>query len=83
MHTLKVFVVAFALLAACVAIGGYRGSMRTGALAFIPLWLAGAALNMWIGVNRAGYTYAEEFPIFLTVFAIPAVMAAIFAWRVG
>ena len=43
-----------------------------GRLVKRPLWLAGAGINMWIGVNRAGYTYAQEFPIFLMVFAIPA-----------
>lgn len=83
MHTIKVLTGAFALLAVFLAIGGYLGSLRNGALAFIPVWLAGAALNMWIGVNRAGYTYAQEFPIFLAVFAIPAAAAAVLAWRAG
>lgn len=83
MHTIKILAGAFALLAVCVAIGGYMRSLRKGALVFIPLWLVGAAINMWVGVTRAGYTYAEELPIFLVVFAIPAVAAAVLAWRVG
>ena len=49
------------------------------ALAFIPLWLVVAAGNMWIGVRRAGHSVAEELPIFLLIFAIPAAAAA-FAW---
>lgn len=83
MHTLTVLIGAFVLLALCIGLGYWRGSARKGALVFIPIWLALAALNMWIGVNRAGYTYEQEFPIFLTVFAIPALVAAVYAWRTG
>jgi hypothetical protein len=39
-----------------------------------------AAINMWIGVNRAGYSYADEFPIFLLIFAAPAALAAGLWW---
>ena len=67
------------------AITGWRfgdgaQSMVTAAKIFIPVWLAAALINMWIGVSRAGYSVAEEFPIFLAIFAIPAVVAA-FVWR--
>jgi len=48
---------------------------------FIPVWLACAAVNMWVGVSRAGYTVTEEFPIFLLIFAVPAVIAALLYWR--
>jgi hypothetical protein len=30
---------------------------------FIPVWLVAAAVNMWIGVTRAGYSVGEEAPI--------------------
>jgi hypothetical protein len=60
--------------------GGARG-MATAAAAFIPIWLAAALINMWFGVFRAGYTVAEEFPIFLAIFAIPAALAAFVWWR--
>jgi len=54
----------------------------TFALYFIPIWLAAAAVNMWVGVSRADYSVAEEFPIFLVVFAIPAAAVAGFLrWR--
>jgi len=36
---------------------------------------------MWVGVARAGYSIAEEFPIFLLVFAIPAVVALFIWWK--
>jgi hypothetical protein len=47
---------------------------------FIPVWLVAAAVNMWIGVTRAGYSVAEEAPIFLIVFAVPAAVALLVAW---
>jgi hypothetical protein len=34
---------------------------------------------MYVGVKRAGYSVAEEAPVFLVVFAIPAA-AALLAW---
>jgi len=68
------------------AITGWRfgdgtQSMVTAAKIFIPVWLAAALINMWIGVSRAGYSVAEEFPIFLAIFAIPAVVAAFVWWK--
>jgi len=48
---------------------------------FIPLWLGVAVLNMYIGVKRAGYSVAEEFPIFLAIFALPAAVALVVWWR--
>jgi hypothetical protein len=69
-HTVKVIAGGFVLLALCVVIG-----RASGAKLFIPLWLVAAGINMWIGVTRAGYSVAEEAPIFLLVFAVPAVVA--------
>jgi hypothetical protein len=48
---------------------------------FIPLWLAIAAINLYIGVTQAGYTVAEEAPIFAVIFAVPALVAAVVWWR--
>ena len=62
--------------------GTMQGSAR-GALAFIPLWLIVAAVNLWIGVSRGGYSVAEETPIFLLVFAVPAAAAALAWWKFG
>jgi hypothetical protein len=82
MHTIIVVALGFGLLALCALvgrmIGGALGS-STAALVFLPVWLVGAAINMYIGVKRAGYSVAEETPIFLIVFAIPAA-AAVLAW---
>jgi hypothetical protein len=81
-HTLIVLIVGFALLGACAFAGQLSGggpAAATAALVFIPLWLVGAAINMYIGVRKAGYSVADEAPVFLVVFAIPAAVA-LFAW---
>ena len=50
---------------------------------FVPLWLAAAGLNLWLEVSRAGYSVAEEAPIFLVVFAVPAAVALVVLWKVS
>ena len=78
MHTLKVIAIGFAVLVACSAAGyftaGTAGVSRA-ALVFLPLWAIGAGINMYLGVKRAGYSVADEAPIFLVVFAVPAAVA--------
>jgi hypothetical protein len=63
--------------------GAPVAGMVTAARWFIPLWLLGAGINMYIGVARAGYSVAEEAPIFLLVFAVPAVVATLIAWTLS
>jgi hypothetical protein len=48
---------------------------------FIPIWFCLSALNLFIGVKRAGYSISEELPIFLLVFTIPASIASLLWWR--
>lgn len=86
MHTIMVLLGGFLLLGLCLLAGRWLGapeaaSLATGAKIFIPLWLIAAAINMWLGVSRAGYTVAEEFPIFLVIFAVPAAVAAFLWWK--
>lgn len=89
MHTLKVIAGGLILLAVCLLIGRLVGgpapsaSLAGAAKLFIPLWLIIAGINLWIGVTRAGYTVAEEAPIFLIVFAVPAAVALLLAWRLS
>ncbi len=85
MHTIKVLAAGFALLVACLLFGRSLGQPGTGlvlgAKLFVPLWLVGAAINMWIGVSRAGYSVADEAPVFLLVFGLPAAVALLVVWR--
>jgi hypothetical protein len=72
------------LLAIFVLIGRFAGSpvasgMAKGALYFLPVWFLAAAVNMWMGVAKAGYSVAEEAPIFALIFAVPAAVA-LFVW---
>jgi len=82
MHTLMVVVGGLVLFGICVLMGrsfGGASGVATAALVFLPLWLVAAGINMYVGVSRAGYTIAQEAPIFLLVFTVPAA-AALFTW---
>lgn len=63
--------------------GGTASALATAAKIFIPVWLAVSLTNLWVGVNKAGYTVAQELPILAVVFAVPAVAAAIAAWQLA
>jgi hypothetical protein len=39
------------------------------------MWFGAAAVNMWVGVTRAGYSFREELPIFLLIFLVPRLVA--------
>jgi hypothetical protein len=87
MHTIKVMAVGFALLAACLVLCRFAGSsspaagLVLGAKVFLPLWLIGAGINMWMGVSKAGYSVADEAPVFVVVFAVPAAVALLVWWH--
>ena len=81
MHTIMVALGGFLLLGLCLLAGRLMKTMPIAALIFIPIWFGAALINLWIGVSRAGYSVAEELPIFLVVFAIPAVVALFIWWK--
>jgi hypothetical protein len=69
------------LLGVMLAIGTLLDRRAVAAKSFIPVWLAAAIVNMSVGVVSAGYTVWQELPIALVVFAVPALVAAVFGWR--
>ena len=85
MHTIMVLAGGFALLGICQLVGKFAGGSSAArakaALAFLPLWLIGAGVNMWVGVATAGYTVQQELPIFLGIFAMPAAVALAIWWK--
>jgi hypothetical protein len=83
MHTIKVLAVGFVLLAAFVLLGRTLGNGSKAALYFLPVWLAAAAINLWLGVAKAGYSVRDEAPIFLLIFAVPAVAALLVWWKLA
>jgi len=83
MHTLIVILGGLVLFGVCLLLGRWSGiGLAKAALCFVPIWLIAAGVNMWVGVSKAGYSVAAEFPIFLFVFAVPAAVAALLGWKV-
>jgi hypothetical protein len=88
-HTLKVIAGGLLLLGLLVLAARFvhaatpTAGMAAAARWFVPIWLIGAAINMWVGVVKAGYSVAEEAPIFLVVFAVPAAVAILVAWSLS
>ncbi len=84
MHTVKVVSAGLGLLALCViaghSTGGKKGAVR-GAIGFIPLWLIGSGINMYVGVKKAGYPIADELPVAAGVFGGPAFIAFGLWWK--
>ncbi|MFT3927055.1 MAG: hypothetical protein QM778_31200 [Myxococcales bacterium] len=84
MHTLAIIGTGLLVLAFAAGlgriVGGHSGMMRA-LVAFLPLWFIGASINMYIGVKRAGYSVADEAPVFLVVFAVPAAIALALWWK--
>lgn len=85
MHTVLVLAGGAVLLGVFLLIGRLFGGASSAALAawalyFVPVWLVASAVNMWIGVKKAGYSFSEELPIFFLVFALPAIVAAALWW---
>lgn len=85
MHTVIVVAGGFALLGLCLLVGRWvggppPGALPSAALVFILIWLIAAGINMWVGVSRAGYSIADEAPIFVVIFAVPAALAGYLWW---
>ena len=59
----------------------FPSSASVATVVFVAVWFVVAAVNMWLGVTRAGYSIAEELPIFLLIFAVPVVAAGIVKWQ--
>lgn len=61
--------------------GANSPSVALAAKVFMPVWLAVAIANLWVGVTHAGYTMREELPILGIVFVAPAAVAALAIWH--
>ena len=86
MRTAIIILGGFVLWAVCLGLAKFFASTSTPSMtiataAFVALWFVAAALNMWIGVSRAGYSFQEELPIFLLIFLLPALVAVFVKWK--
>lgn len=59
----------------------YPGGTTVATALFVVVWLVIAAANMWVGVAKAGYTVAQELPIFALIFGVPAAVAILVRWK--
>jgi hypothetical protein len=86
MHTIMVTAGGFALLGLLMLLVRFwsaeRGILAVAANAFIPIWLALTLVNLWIGVEFAGYTVLQELPIFAITFGLPVAAAVLINMRV-
>jgi hypothetical protein len=86
MRTALIILGGFVLLGVFVLVARLAGgdaadkAMVIATQVFIPVWLALAGINMWVGVGK-GYAVAVELPIFLLIFALPAAAAAFIWWK--
>lgn len=86
MRTALFLLTGFLLLAASIILGrlfssNYPAAATWATVGFVALWLVIAAFNMWTGVAKAGYSFAEELPVFALLFLVPAVVAILARWR--
>jgi hypothetical protein len=86
MRTGIIILAGFALWAICLGLakwlaGWTAASTAMATAAFIAVWFIAAAVNLWVGVSQAGYAFREELPIFLLIFLVPSMVAAVVKWR--
>ena len=86
MRTALFLVAGFLLLGGVVLLGRlfaaqYPDAVRFAVVAYVAVWFLVAGANMWLGVAKAGYSVGEELPIFLLIFAVPAVVAVVLKWK--
>jgi len=87
MRTGLFLIAGFLLLAASLLLGklfsaNYPSASVAAIIAYVALWFVIAVANMWIGIAKAGYSFAEELPIFALIFVLPAAMGIILKWKV-
>jgi hypothetical protein len=86
MHTLRVIFGGILLLGVCLLLGRWIGGTAARVVAttikcFLGLWLVATLVNLWVGVNKAGYSIKDEAPVALLVFAVPAIVGIVIWWR--
>jgi hypothetical protein len=88
MRTALILLGGFVLWGLCLAAakflgGGTKSATTAATIGFVVAWFVAAAVNLWIGVTRAGYSFREELPIFLVIFLVPAAVALVVRSRLS
>jgi hypothetical protein len=81
MHTVMMIAGGLIALGVFALVGTLFGSgAAAGARLFIPVWLAVALVNLYLGTTH-GYSILGELPFFVVVFGPPALAAfALMRW---
>ena len=87
MRTAIIIFAGFALWAICLGVAKLAANLNASSATiatatFVVVWFIAAAVNMYIGVAKAGYSFIEELPIFLVIFLVPAAVAVAVKWKV-
>ena len=86
MRTMIIIVAGFVLWGLCLGVAKLTADLNASSatiatLAFIVIWFVLAAVNMWLGISTAGFTFMQELPIFLLIFLLPAAVAGLAKWK--
>jgi hypothetical protein len=86
MRTVIILAAGLLLLAAIILFSKlfsnyYPSATTWGISVFLATWLAATGFNLWVGVNKAGYSVAEELPIMLLLYILPAAVALVAKWK--
>ena len=86
MRTVAIIAAGFVLWGICIGVAKLAADLNASSstiatAAFVALWFIAAAVNMWIGVAKAGYPFMEELPIFLVIFLVPTAVAVAVKWK--
>ncbi|WP_078325040.1 hypothetical protein [Mycobacteroides salmoniphilum] len=78
-RTAIIIIVGVIAALAFLAVGALvkRIGVQTAVTHFLVAWAGVAVFNMGVGVFEAGYGAAEELPVLLAVFGVPAAVAGI------
>ena len=84
MRTLVILPGGFAPWRSCLSRGlasGNAASLTSATIGFAALCFALAAVNPWVGVTRAGYSFREELPVFRLNLLEPILVAVVVRWK--
>jgi hypothetical protein len=86
MRTALFLLAGFLLLAASLLLGrlfsaNYPAATTLATVLYVAAWAIIAGANMWVGIAKAGYSLADELPIFALIFGVPAAAAILLKWK--
>jgi hypothetical protein len=86
MRTAIIILAGIVLWGICIGVAKLAANLNASSstiatIAFVALWFVAAAVNRWVGVAKAGYSFMEELPIFFVIFLVPSAIAVAVKWK--